>query len=193
MAIRTLSLAVFAATAIGFGSHVSAGGLTAAVDAAWAGAKKVASDIARDTKRRNCWPKPFVCPDRQAVRTPFHVMVGHGWRQQNLIAHYHFSQETGEMTTAGQNKIRWILRQAPTPHQTIYVQRADDDADTANRVHQVQQYAVSLTPHGDLPMVVETDVAPRGWSGQWVDAIDREWQKAIPKPVLPEPSVDVGG
>jgi hypothetical protein len=190
MITRHVSLFCVATLALSFGVSSYAGGLTEAVDCAWAGVKKVASDIARDTKRRNCWPKPFVCPDRQAARAPFHVMVGHGWRQQNLIAHYHFDEEDGHLLTAGRNKIRWVLREAPTPHQTIYVQRADDPSETANRVDQVQQFAIELTPHGQLPLVVETDISPRGWSGQWVDAIDREWQKSIPKPVLPECSGD---
>jgi len=190
MIIRTISLAIVAAIAVGIGGSSSAGTLSETVDCMWAGVKKVPSDIARDTKRRNCWPKPFVCPDRQSVRAPFYVMVGHGWRQQNLIAEHYFAEEDGSLIISGRNKIRWILREAPSTHRIIYVQRADEAADTAHRVDQVQQYALKLTPHGDLPMVVETDVSPRGWPAQWVDAIDREWQKSIPKPVLPAPSGD---
>jgi hypothetical protein len=168
------------------GQVASAGILTDSLDCAWTATKQVASDIARDTKRRNCWPKPFVCPDRQSVREPFHVMVGHGWRQQNLIAGHHFDPKTGLLIDAGQNKVRWILREAPTTHRTIYVERADTPEETAKRVDQVQQFAVRLTPHGELPHIAETSIQPRGWSGERVNWIDREFQKAMPEPVLPE-------
>jgi len=193
MTTRKISLVMLATGTLFCGALLlentaRAGELTGEVDSLWTLTKKVASDIARDTKRRNCWPKPFVCPDRQATRAPFQVMVGHGWRQQNLIAFYHFSEGDGQLLQSGRNKIRWILREAPTPHQTIYVQRADDAQQTANRVDQVQQYAMELMPHGELPLVVETDTTPRGWSGQWVDSIDRKFQKATPDPVLPEAS-----
>ena len=80
--------------------------------------------MARDTKRRNCWPKPFVCPDRQAVRAPFVVMVNNGWRFQNMLGDHHFASDTGELNEAGRIKVRWILTQAPQQHRSVYVYKA---------------------------------------------------------------------
>ena len=50
----------------------------------------VVNSIAQDTKRRNCWPDPFVSWDRASVRAPFVVQVANGWRRQNMLGEFHF-------------------------------------------------------------------------------------------------------
>lgn len=152
----------------------------------WQTPKKLASDIAEHTKRRNCWPEPFVQPDRQAARAPFATMIAHGWRQQNLIASHHFGEEGVGLTEAGRHKIHWILFEVASQHRTIYVQMADDPQVTAARVAEVQQLAAELTPHGELPPVLHTHIQPRGWPAEWVDTVGRKFNEATPAPVLPE-------
>ncbi len=152
----------------------------------WNAPKKVASDIARDTKRRNVWPEPFVQPDREAARAPFATMIGHGWRQQNLIAHYHFRKDGQGLTEAGRHKVRSILFGVTPQHRIIYVQRADDAQVTASRVSDVHALAAQLSPHGELPPVVETDIAPHGRPAEWVDAVGRKFHESMPAPTLPE-------
>ena len=71
------------------------------------------NSVARDTKRRNCWPAPFNCPDRQTVRAPFAIMVNNGWRRQNMLGDFHFEATTGQLTEAGKLKIRWIVIRGP--------------------------------------------------------------------------------
>jgi len=154
----------------------------------WTVPKKVVSDIARDTKRRNCWPQPFVQPDRQAARAPFGTMIGHGWRQQNLIAEHHFREAGAELTEAGRQKVRWILFGVVPQHRIIYIQMTDHPQLTAARVAEVQQMVAQLAPEGDLPMVVQTPIQPQGWPAEWVDAVGRKFQEATPAPVLPPPS-----
>ena len=61
--------------------------------------------IARDTKRRNCWPKPFVCPDRTDVRGPLALMVSNGWRRQNMLGDHHFVDEQTALTEAGPDTV----------------------------------------------------------------------------------------
>lgn len=151
----------------------------------WRVPKKVASDIAQETRRRNCWPEPFVEPDRQAVRAPFGTMVTLGWRQQNLIAAYHFGEDGVGLTEVGRHKIRWILFEVPPQHRTIYVQMADDPEVTAARLIEVQDLVVQLAPHGELPQVLQTHISPRGWPAEWVDTVGRKFNEATPAPVLP--------
>ncbi len=154
----------------------------------WTGTKKVASDIARDTKRRNCWPEPFVYPDIQSVRAPFGVMIAHGWRQQNLIGDYHFHEGGIGLTEAGRQKIRWILFEAAPQHRAIYVQMADDPNVTAARVAEIQQVAAQLSPYHEPPPVLQTRIQPQGWPAEWVDSVSRKYREATPAPVLPEKS-----
>ncbi len=150
------------------------------------GPKKVVSGIARDTKRRNCWPQPFVAPDRQAVRDPFVTMVGHGWRQQNLIADHHFGEGGMGLNEAGRQKVRWILFGVSPQHRAIYVQMDDDPQVTAARLAEVQQLAAQLTPYGEMPVVLQTHIQPQGWPAEWVDAVGRKYHEATPAPILPE-------
>jgi hypothetical protein len=142
-------------------------------------------DCCIDTLRNNVWPKPFVCPDRQAVRMPFHMMVHNGWRRENLLGEHHFCPGTPELTEAAKLKVKWILREAPRHHRTIYVHAADNPVDTAARIDEVQSLVVTLAPTGELPSVVETTVNPPGWPAGQVDAIGRKFESAFPDPVLP--------
>jgi hypothetical protein len=138
-----------------------------------------------DTLRNNVWPKPFVCPDRQAVRLPFHLMVHNGWRRENLLGEHHFRPGTPELTESAKLKVKWILRDAPRHHRTIYVHAANSPAETAARIDEVQSLVVSLAPAGNLPPVVETNVNPPGWPASQVDSIGRKFESAVPDPVLP--------
>ena len=141
--------------------------------------------IPRDIKRRQCWPKPFVCPDREAVRAPFAVMVCNGWQRQNTLGDNYFEDGTGQLTEAGQLKVRWIVTEAPSQHREIYVYRAPTAQETAARVNAVQQFAARFTAPGQVVPVLETDIAPQGWPAERVDAIGRKFQSTTPAPRLP--------
>jgi len=159
------------------------GGLVCAVPAQG----QVLENMCRDFKRNNCWPKPFVCPDRQAVRAPFVIMVNNGWRRQNILGDYHFKNEHGELTEAGRLKVQWILTQAPEQHRIIFVHRASRQEETAARVDAVQQLASRIVPTGDLPQVMETHLNEAGWSADQIDKINRDfYEKSAPSPRLPE-------
>ena len=143
-------------------------------------------NVIRDTKRNNCWPNPFVYPDRQAARVPFVLMVNNGWRRQNMLGDYHFEQSSGELSESGRLKIRWILTEAPRHHRTIYVHRARSPEETVARMDAVQQHAFTLLgPQGEPPTVVESTVSPAGWPAERVDSIGRKFQTSAPDPRLP--------
>lgn len=144
-----------------------------------------AHSICRDWKRNNCWPKPFDRPDRLAVRAPFAVMVQNGWRQQNLLSDFHFEMDTGKLTPAGEEKIRWILLEALDHHRTIYVGRARTAEETAARVDSIQKLGAQILPEGQLPAVLETNIKPHGWPAERVDIIGRKLRDSTPEPRLP--------
>ena len=72
------------------------------------------NSIVRDVKRRQCWPEPFVAPDRATVRSPFVTQVANGWRRQNMLGEFHFQPGSQDLTEAGRLKVRWILPYAPS-------------------------------------------------------------------------------
>ncbi len=168
-------------------------GLLAAIpaDAGWF--SSVFQFAARETKRRNCWPQPFVCPDRHDARAPFVTMVNNGWRRQNLLGEHHFVDGKDQLTEAGRLKVRWILTEAPHQHRAIYVHEALHPETTTARVYGVQQFALQFAVSGQVPMVLTTDIPSYGWPASQVDAIGRAYENTMPEPRLPESQSGGGG
>jgi hypothetical protein len=150
------------------------------------------NSVARDTKRRNCWPAPFVCPDRQTVRAPFAIMVNNGWRRQNMLGDFYFDSTTGQLTEAGKLKIRWIMFEAPEQHREIYVHIGLTNEETQARLALVTAEASSLAPNGQVPPIMQTSISDGGTPASRVDMIDRKYQSSIPVPRLPAPSNQSG-
>jgi hypothetical protein len=148
------------------------------------------NSIAKDVKRRQCWPAPFAAADRVAVRAPFALMVNNGWRRQNMLGEFHFEQGTGQLTEAGRLRVRWILTAGPEQHRLIYVHTADNDSETSARMAAVQQLASQISPYR-LPPVQATSIPDEGWPASQVDAIDRKYMSTQPTPRLP--AAVVGG
>ena len=140
--------------------------------------------IVTDTKRRNCWPDPFLCPDRATVCAPFAIMVANGWRRQNMLGEFHFQPETGQLTEAGRLKVRWILTSGPREHRLVYVHMADTSNETSARVAAVLNWAAQIAPN-DVPPVLTTSISDDGWPADQVDLIGRKFQALTPLPRLP--------
>lgn len=153
----------------------------------------VLESIAQDYAERNHWPFPYVCPDREAVRSPLAIMVHNGWRRQNLLCEEHFKDGTAELAEAGRLKVERIMTEVPTPHRTIFVRRADSPEKTAARIQAVQELAARFSPDGSPPIVQETTVAPAGWSAERLDTINRKFHAAVPVPQLPPPQNSQSG
>lgn len=142
--------------------------------------------LARDMKRRFCWPEPFATQDRYAARAPFAAMVAKGWEHQNLLGEHHFDPGNGQLNESGRLKLRSIINEAPAQHRTVYVQRCDDPAETAARLAHVRELIATMVLDGAPPLVVQSDAMPRGWPSQQVDTIGRKFSAALPDPVLPK-------
>ncbi|MHC4178974.1 MAG: hypothetical protein ACYSWU_15785 [Planctomycetota bacterium] len=184
MITRSIRIAVLVAAGLACVAPARADWISCIVD----GTKEFCRSVARDTKRRNCWPEPFTRPDRYAVRAPFALMVSNGWRRQNLLGEHHFVDQGGKLTEAGRLKIRWILTEAPQHHRTIYVHRATKPEVTAARIDDVQQLAAQIVPEGALPLVLETSIPAGGWPAARADIIGRKFESSAPDPRLPESS-----
>ena len=141
--------------------------------------------IPRDTARRNCWPVPFVYPDRQSTREPFVTMVCNGWQRQNMLSAQHFDAATGKLTEAGQAKIQWILDEAPEQHRAIFVRRARTPQETADHVAAVQRFVIDTAWPGEYPPVMVTTRSDEGSSGAEYDLIARKFRDSTMDPKLP--------
>lgn len=146
-----------------------------------------------DWHRNNCWPEPFVYPDRASVWTVADAQTAKGWQLQNLLGPAHFENDNEKLSPAGMAKLRNILTLNPSDYRTIYVERAWSDETTAKRLDAAQQ-AVSRLVQGPMPEVVVSDSRFIGNPADYVNAINTKWMQNLPDPKLPPPqSIDTGG
>lgn len=145
-----------------------------------------ARSVVRDWKRNNCWPEPFVCPDRGFARAPYVAMVNNGWRRQNLLSGFHFEADTGKLNPAGEEKLRWILNEAPEQHRSVYVSRGMNSQETANRMASVEKAATQIAPDGPIAPIIESNLSPGGWPADRVDVINRKFHDSTPEPRVPK-------
>jgi hypothetical protein len=149
--------------------------------------------VKRDWHRNNAWYEPFNYADRDAVYAPFGVMVDNGWRLQNTLGAHHFDENTNQLTPAGQLKVQWILTEALPQHRSISVERGATNLATQTRIRSVREAAARIVPANEVPAIAETAIPVRGWSGDYINAINSAWQNSIPAPRLPENNGGGGG
>jgi hypothetical protein len=142
---------------------------------------------ARETKRRQCWPEPFVHADRVAARAPLAANVQSGWERQNLLGDFHFQATTGQLTEAGRNKLRWIFLSAPPQHRIAFVHAAETKAETDARVAAVQQVVTAIAPeYANANAIHVSTITDDGWPAEEVNKINRKFLESTPVPRLPE-------
>ena len=137
------------------------------------------------------WPSIFVPPARRGVCDTYAVMINNGWRRQNLLGDYHFNPETSELTQAGEMKVQWILTQAPPNRRSVFVQRAENEMQTASRVAAVHQLAANISPAVGAIDVNDTHIVAEGRSAGDVDKVFVDFRATQPvryPPVLPPDS-----
>lgn len=149
--------------------------------------EKFVNDCARDFKRTNAWPEPFIRNDRAAVRMPFDLMTQRGWQEQNLLSGYHFKEDGVQLNEAGQHKLHWILTEAPRHRRTVFVQQGATAELTSARMASVQQLAAQVNQNPEQPpMIVASTLAPPTWSAERAETIGRKFHASMPEPKLPE-------
>jgi uncharacterized membrane protein YgcG len=146
----------------------------------------------REYRRNNCWPNPFLVPDRISVRAPFAIMVNNGWQVQNTLGDDHFDSETGMLNEAGKLKVRDILTYSPPEHRTVYVLQAHQDELTAARRRSVGDVVSGLNAISEGPLVADTNIPPRGWPADNVSSITTRFNATQPDPRLPAASAGYG-
>ena len=151
------------------------------------------SDVARDTKRRNCWPEPFIYTDRQLARQALAIQVCAGWERQNLLSEFHFTPDGRQLTEAGQMRAQWIMNEASEPHRIIYVRRANSPQETAMRMQTVQRF-VAQSPYGAGVPVLESTRTDDGWPADRINALAvRAAGSAMPPTLLGSSGGGSGG
>jgi hypothetical protein len=142
------------------------------------------SNLKKVYHRNAMWPEPFLQPDREATMTPFAIQVANGWRRQNLLSDYHFSDHNHQLTQAGEVKLRYILTQMPPMRRTVFVQQGLSPEVTESRLVAVQRAATRIAPPGQVADVVESNLPNDGWPAEDIDAVTRKFNATRPDPRL---------
>jgi len=145
-------------------------------------------DVSSGFHENNMWPKPFLVPDRHAVKEPFAIMQARGWQRQNLLGEHHFEDDQKKLTPAGMLRVKAIIVNSPPQYRTVYVEKGRNRDETNSRIDAVQQAIVDFQTEGPLPAVLASDLTFEGWSSEYVDAVGRKYQSSIPSPRLPSTS-----
>jgi hypothetical protein len=117
------------------------------------------------------WPRQYINPSRRGICQSMERMIANGWRQQNLLGKFHFDESGQELSEAGRLKVEWILTQAPPHRRTIYVQRAAEQEQTAQRIEAVQELAANVAPSAGPADIQETHIRDDGRPAGQIDAV----------------------
>jgi hypothetical protein len=150
-------------------------------------------DSCREYHNSTMWPHPLVEQDAQLVCGTWNQMVAAGWQRQNMVASYHFEEQTGQLTEAGRQKILVIITESPAQHRVVYVHRGLTPQETAARLHAVSQAVADLAAPGPYPPVLETGMSQDGVPAEMVDAVARKFVTGMPDPHLGASSGGGGG
>ena len=134
--------------------------------------------------RNDEWPQPFSRADQMHAVSPFAVMVANGWQRQNLIGDNYFDEDSRQLNSAGIERVRFILRQAPVEHRMVFVERDLNDEVTKKRVDAVQQTIATLLPKGPMPVVLVSNMVTEGRSAEIVSAEIKNYMTSAPSPRL---------
>jgi len=154
---------------------------------------KACEAFKRDYRRNAMWPEPFLQPDREATMAPFAIQTANGWRRQNLLSDYHFTDGTSQLNLAGETKLRYILTQMPPSRRTVFVQQGLASDVTIARIDAVQRASTHIVPSGMMAQVVESNLPNDGWPASEVDTVTRKFNASTPDPRLPAGGISSGG
>ena len=138
-----------------------------------------------DWHRNNAWPQPWVAHDRIAACSPFVTQAENGWYAASTLSDLHFDSETQMLTEAGDLKVRQIVTQHPEQYRMVFIVKGHTKTDTDKRTDSVQQAVTRIVPDGVLPDVRHIHTAPRPWSAEEINAVERAYRQSRPAPRLP--------
>ncbi len=128
------------------------------------------------------WPYPYMCQDREVVRTFIQTHVDNGWILQTTLYDYHFNEETSELNQAGVTHLRWILGNAPEQYRTCWVQTGPTPAISELRVASVQAAAAEMVGPENIPQVALRADSPNGLPAQHIDTQYRKYLSTMREP-----------
>ena len=130
------------------------------------------------------WPYPYVCQDRQYVRSVYQQQMVNGWAAQTTLYPYHFSEETHRLSHPGRAQLSWILTEVPPQFRNVYIQKVHEEHINQQRFDSVQQALAAMTNGGSVPTVQWRVGSSPGRPANEVQIIQTLDLQSIATPVL---------
>ena len=128
------------------------------------------------------WPWPYICTDRQVVLDMSRIQEANGWLSETTLYDYHFNAETNELTVPGKLQLKWILENVPPSYRTVWLQQAEDQAVSQQRMVNVRAVASRFVSQTNLPAIAFRPTTAPGRPAVEVDHIRRKELESIPNP-----------
>lgn len=100
------------------------------------------------------WPHPYVCQDREYVRTMEEEQAAAGWMSATTLYEYHFDNETHELNDPGQRQLMWILHTIPDKRRMAFVQASHKREISEARLASVRAAAMEISGSESLPPIM---------------------------------------
>ncbi|SFJ30189.1 hypothetical protein [Planctomicrobium piriforme] len=134
------------------------------------------------------WPYPYVCDDRESVRTFVDAQVSNGWLSSTTLYDFHFDPATGDLNSAGKEHLYWIVHHVPMEYRQVHVAIGQDPKVTTERSRSVEIELARLGGSDPSMPVLTRYADPVGRPASEVQAIFRSAQENMPPPILSQGS-----
>ncbi len=130
------------------------------------------------------WPYPYVCQDRQYVRSLFDQQAANGWAEQATLHEYHFDPDTNQINGPGRSHLSWILNAAPPEYRGVYLYQSTDMRLNQVRMASVQQAVDELSFGEGAPSVEWRRALPASRPASQIKAMQDLEAQALPAPIV---------
>ena len=130
------------------------------------------------------WPLPYVCQDRESVKTFMETQTALGWQEETTLYSRHFDEITEKLSRAGELHLEYILHVVPLERRSVYIQSTYDDTLDSVRTESVSA-AMARMPQGAGNVIVAIrDCQQFGRPAAEVQMINTMYNSSMPSPRL---------
>lgn len=131
------------------------------------------------------WPHPYNCQDRAYLREISAVQSNSGWTRETTLYDYHFEKDRLHLNHSGMLHLKWILETIPQNRRFVWVQMAENQESSENRLELVKTAAKEIVGGDNLPPIALRIASPSGRPTKEVDQIQTREFQSIPTPRVP--------
>jgi hypothetical protein len=137
------------------------------------------------TARNDAWPLPFSCWDREAYYAIINQQYAQGLQVAHTLTSDYFDPNTHELNRAGEQRVAWIMQNAPVNDRQIFVYEDMTGPALDKRLASVRNVVDRWYGHlGDVS-IAASQVHPTPIPATYQQRIMEQHTNALPTPNIP--------